>query len=136
MREDPAQGSALLRPASESDGQISPANESAGAPARSWARVAALVAVPIFWGSYTPSMKLLLTFANPPPALLTNLVSHTIGSLALCLLWFAASPTGQFETPEGKRRAVRASCELGIYLFFGQLTQLLGAAALHRSSSG
>jgi len=98
---------------------------------QSWARITALISVPVFWGSFTPSMKLLFTFANPPPALLTILASHVIGSAALCLLWFAESPTGQFDSAGGRRRAMRASCELGTYLFFGQLTQLLGAIGVH-----
>ena len=53
-------------------------------------RILALASVPVLWGSFTPSMKLLLAIKHPPPALLTTLASHTVGAFVLLLL--CASP--------------------------------------------
>ena len=104
-------------------------------------RLVALISVPLLWGSYTPALKLLLTRRNPPPPILTNLTSHAVGFVTLVVVSYiqnCMSLTG----PRCRRlrllpadeqldwsRATRASLELGIYLFFGQLTQLLGLAA-------
>jgi drug/metabolite transporter (DMT)-like permease len=94
----------------------------------------ALLSVPLLWGTFTPSMKLLLDHKHAPPVILTNLLSHTVGAVALACLWLLeAVPRQQClpimdedRHPPTKRRMALASLELGIYLFFGQLTQLLG----------
>ena len=44
----------------------------------STSRWVALLSVPMLWGSYCPSMKLLLNQKHPPPAILTNLVSLSL----------------------------------------------------------
>mmetsp|Transcript_42415 Transcript_42415/g.70529 ORF Transcript_42415/g.70529 Transcript_42415/m.70529 type:complete len:358 (-) Transcript_42415:322-1395(-) len=96
---------------------------------KSFARTAALLAVPVLWGTYTPSMKLLLESGpdwKTPPALLVNLMSHTVGSIALCLLLVIERRSRRNDNDYNARRTFWASCELGVYLFFGQLTQLLG----------
>ena len=93
-----------------------------------------LLSVPILWGTFTPSMKLLLDHKHSPPVILTNLLSHMVGTAALGLLWMIeALPRRRCvpeDSPEGNaaplHRIMRATCELGLYLFFGQLTQLLG----------
>ena len=97
-------------------------------PPPSAMRWAALMSVPMLWGSFTPTMKLLLTFKRPPPAIVTNLASHVVGAVMLCLLALIQRPPPHcFGSPGPERRRVlSASLELGIYLFFGQLTQLLG----------
>lgn len=93
----------------------------------STARWIALLSVPILWGSYSPSMKLLLSFKHAPPAIVTNLASHLVGAALLCGIWCVQRPPPHcFGTGDGRKRAMRASLELGVYLFFGQLTQLLG----------
>tara|TARA_B110001452_G_scaffold134045_1_gene111461 strand:- start:835 stop:1914 length:1080 start_codon:yes stop_codon:yes gene_type:complete len=95
--------------------------------APSTARWVALLSVPMLWGSYSPSMKLLLSFKHAPPAIVTNLASHLVGSVLLCCIWFVQRPPPHcFGTGDARKRAMRASLELGVYLFFGQLTQLLG----------
>jgi len=103
-------------------------------------QAAALVSVPLFWGTFTPSMKLLLDHHHAPPVVFTNFLSHVAGVIALGLLWLAeAVPRGRCfpdaesglraaadDEPPSRQRMLLASCELGFYLFFGQLTQLLG----------
>jgi len=95
----------------------------------------ALVSVPLLWGTFTPSLKLLLDQRHAPPVILTNLVSHIIGASALALLWMCEALPRRTCVPvrdavtdagEARRRAALASGELGIYLFFGQLLQLVG----------
>jgi drug/metabolite transporter (DMT)-like permease len=93
------------------------------------ARIAALLAVPLLWGTFTPVLKVLLKDKNHPPALLTNLLSHSIGAIMLSNLWLLQSITLSScpaAEPKSRQQSVRASAELGLYLFFGQLTQLLG----------
>ena len=90
------------------------------------ARWIALMSVPMLWGSYSPSMKLLLSFKHAPPAIVTNLASHLVGAASLCVIWWVQRPPPHcFGTGDARKRAIRASLELGVYLFFGQLTQLL-----------
>lgn len=117
-------------------------------------RLAALLAVPLLWGTFTPSMKLLLAVREPPPALIINLLSHVVGAATLLAVWWVRgcttrdgctgsrrSPHVLHSThsqrwrlcrcdaildPSRRRRAAWASGELGVYLFFGQLTQMLG----------
>jgi len=95
----------------------------------------ALVSVPILWGTFTPSLKMLLDTRHAPPVILTNLVSHFIGTAALGLLWALEAlqrrqcipvPDSDADCAKAPRRAAMASCELGVYLFFGQLLQLIG----------
>ena len=92
-----------------------------------------MLSVPIVWGTFTPSMKPLLDSKHPPPVILTNLLSHAIGTLALCTLWLCEAiprrrcmPDNLEDGGPSTGRVALASCELGVYLFFGQLTQLLG----------
>ena len=95
---------------------------------------AVLLSVPILWGTFTPSMKLLLDNKHSPPVIVTNLLSHAVGTAALGLLWLVeALPRRRCipeDTPErdalSSQRIQLATSELGLYLFFGQLTQLLG----------
>lgn len=91
-------------------------------------RWAALLSVPMLWGSFTPTMKLLLNVHRPPPALVTNLCSHVVGAVTLCIITLVTRPPPHClgSTARERRRMLRASLELGVYLFFGQLTQLLG----------
>lgn len=92
-------------------------------------RIVALIAVPALWGSYTPALKMLLDGRNVPPAVVTNLASHVVGFLSLLFLWYLQPGGAKLpEDPAERRRAMHASLELGTYLFFGQLTQLLGLA--------
>ena len=49
-------------------------------------RYAVLMSVPVLWGTFTPSMKLLLDHKRAPPVIVTNLLSHSVGTLALGLL--------------------------------------------------
>jgi len=100
-------------------------------------RILALASVPVLWGSFTPSMKLLLAIKHPPPALLTNLASHTVGAFVLLLLCAVQRPPCAVGAshPDERRRALCASAELGLYLFFGQLTQLLGLAGTSATSN-
>ncbi len=96
---------------------------------------AALMSVPILWGTFTPSLKMLLDNRHAPPVILTNLASHVIGSAALALLWglealprrqCIPAPDSDAHAAKAPRRAALASGELGVYLFFGQLLQLVG----------
>ena len=91
-------------------------------------RWAALLSVPMLWGSFTPTMKLLLNVKRPPPALVTNLCSHVVGAITLCIITLVTRPPPHClgSSVKERRRMLRASLELGVYLFFGQLTQLLG----------
>ena len=93
-----------------------------------------LVTVPVLWGTFTPSMKMLLDSKHAPPVIITNLASHFVGSAALAVVWAMQAvprrkclPVDNAESDNLQaRHALWASCELGIYLFFGQLTQLVG----------
>jgi len=121
----------LLAPSAESQESQVAGDEPEVAPliAARPARIAALLAVPLLWGSFTPVLKVLLKNKNHPPALLTNLLSHTIGAFMLSNLWLLQSITQNScpaAEPKARPRSLRASAELGLYLFFGQLTQLLG----------
>ena len=96
----------------------------------------ALISVPVLWGTFTPTMKVLLDDRHPPPVILTNLSSHAVGAASLVLLWALEASRRRTCIPEDSQendggsesrpRALMASCELGVYLFFGQLTQLVG----------
>mmetsp|Transcript_6696 Transcript_6696/g.20262 ORF Transcript_6696/g.20262 Transcript_6696/m.20262 type:complete len:320 (-) Transcript_6696:324-1283(-) len=97
------------------------------APARvTPGRIFALLAVPLLWGSFTPSMKLVLNDKHQPPSLLTNLLSHVIGSAVLVVFWLIQFSMKSRSERMPKMESIRASAELGLYLFFGQLTQLVG----------
>ena len=126
----------LAPPASETKGLASGSTTPRQRPV-STLQCVALVSVPLLWGTFTPSMKLLLDRHHAPPVILTNLLSHTCGTIALGALWLCeALPRGRClpepdaasseEGAPSRARMAFASCELGIYLFFGQLTQLLG----------
>ena len=106
----------------------------------SYMNYAVLMSVPVFWGTFTPSMKLLLDHHHSPPVILTNLCSHAIGTVALALLWLCEALPRQQCLPDDEvaprpRRVALASFELGVYLFFGQLTQLLGLGGTSATSN-
>merc|ERR1719329_261436 len=46
----------------------------------------------MLWGSFTPTMKLLLAVHRPPPALVTNLCSHVVGAVTLCIITLVTRP--------------------------------------------
>ena len=110
-------------------------------PHASMLRWAALLSVPLLWGTFTPVMKGLLDQRRPPPVILTNLVSHAVGTLALGVLWVVEALPRRSCMPEdfgataSRWRMVAASCELGVYLFFGQLLQLIGLGGTSATSN-
>ena len=120
--------------ASASDGESDPTvrSQPRRGGTRSLLRIIALVSVPLLWGSYTPALKLLLTRRNAPPAILTNLVSHFVGFVSLLVILLVQRCSGACADDAAAphraswERTLRASLELGVYLFFGQLTQLVG----------
>ena len=93
---------------------------------------AALVSVPILWGTYAPVAKTLLLETNAP-ATLSNFATHGVGALSLLsLLALQRATRGKAaaKTSSASRgRTLRASFELGTYLWLGQLLQLLGLAS-------
>ena len=120
----------------EPEGQpLLPKSERRGAPSAGW-RWVALFVVPALWGSYTPVLKILVEHEGQPPVVLTNLASHAIGFVALLLLWCLQSGGSSMAGKWGsRRRTLLASFELGTYLFFGQLTQLLGLEGTSATSN-
>jgi drug/metabolite transporter (DMT)-like permease len=115
---------------------------------------AALVSVPITWGTFTPALKLLQEDSSPPAALL-NVGVHGVGAVALLGLFAfqtASRPTqdplpmNEVTTIEpqsvdaqgdaNKRmRAVRASVELGLLLFLGQILWIVGLEGISATES-
>lgn len=90
---------------------------------------AALVSVPILWGTYTPVAKLLLLDTNAP-ATLSNFATHGVGAISLLSLLALQRARGKAAaTTSSRGRTLRASLELGTYLWLGQLLQLLGLAS-------
>ncbi len=90
---------------------------------------AALVSVPILWGTYTPVAKILLLEANAP-ATLSNFATHGVGAISLLSLLALQRARGKAAAKTCSRgRTLRASLELGTYLWLGQLLQLLGLAS-------
>jgi len=93
---------------------------------------AALVSVPILWGTYAPVAKTLLLETNAP-ATLSNFATHGVGAISLLSLLAVQRATRGKAAPKtssaSRGRTLRASCELGCYLWLGQLLQLLGLAS-------
>ena len=73
-------------------------------------RWVALLSVPMLWGSFTPTMKLLLAVHRPPPALVTNLCSHVVGAVTLCIITLVTRPPPHClgTTTRERRRMLRA----------------------------
>ena len=93
---------------------------------------AALVSVPILWGTYAPVAKTLLLETNAP-ATLSNFATHGVGAISLLsLLALQRATRGKataMTSSASRGRTLRASFELGTYLWLGQLLQLLGLAS-------
>ena len=90
---------------------------------------AALVSVPILWGTYTPVAKILLLETNAP-ATLSSFATHGVGAISLLSLLALQRARGKAAAKTCSRgRTLRASLELGTYLWLGQLLQLLGLAS-------
>lgn len=79
---------------------------------------AALVSVPILWGTYAPVAKTLLLETNAP-ATLSNFATHGVGAISLLSLLAVQRATRGKAAPEtssaSRGRTLRASCELGTY---------------------
>ena len=82
------------------------------------ARVAVLLSVPVAWGTYAPAVKAVYALPAPPPGVVFSLAYYVV-ALA-CLGAVAAPRRSQNPLP------YRAGGELGLYLFLGNLFQVVG----------
>ena len=97
-----------------------------------------LFTVPLAWGSYEPAVRYVYALDPPVPALLFSFGYFLIASLAL-LVWSGANTSG---LPKNSPVAVsppqwpiRQGMELGIYLFAGNMMQLVALQTISADRS-
>lgn len=91
-------------------------------------RVAALIAVPLAWGTYGPAVKLAYALPHVPPAPVLQALFQAVsfGGLLLANALNAPRPAAS-ESGQGAPfdwSTVRAGAELGLWLFLGQAVQV------------
>ena len=103
--------------------------------ARDLTRVAALIAVPLAWGSYGPAVKLAYALPHVPPAPVLQALFQSVsfGGLLLAGVLKNGARDGadaddgtEDEGVSFDMTTVRAGAELGLWLFLGQALQLQG----------
>lgn len=84
--------------------------------------------VPIIWGTYTPLVKDLYTAVSiPPPSLEFNLMSYMVSSFSFVIASVAIQSNKHLvDTPTKNNVPLIAGAELGIWLFAGSMTQVMG----------
>ena len=82
------------------------------------ARVAVLLSVPVAWGTYAPAVKAVYALPAPPPGVVFSLAYYVVALACL----------GAVAAPRRSRNPLpyRAGGELGLYLFLGNLFQVVG----------
>ena len=93
-------------------------------------RVAALIAVPLAWGTYGPAVKLAYALPHVPPAPVLQALFQSVsfGGLLLAGVLKRGARDGD-DADEGlsfDMTTLRAGAELGLWLFLGQALQLQG----------
>jgi len=104
-------------------------------------RVAALIAVPLAWGTYGPAVKLAYELPHVPPAPVLQASFQCVSFASLLLAGVlraraeardaAALESSMFDTP-----TLRAGAELGLWLFLGQAVQLQGLQRTDAARAG
>ncbi|KAF6003797.1 hypothetical protein F1559_001594 [Cyanidiococcus yangmingshanensis] len=94
-----------------------------------------LLAVPLIWSTYSPSMRFLFQFADvSPSAALLNLGPALCGALGFLLLflirrwgkwWFPKQRERAADSPAQHAVGIRIGIELGVYMFVGTCLQLV-----------
>lgn len=81
-----------------------------------------IATVPILWGTFAPAMKILLQSVQAPSLFLINFLSHSVAAMTLLVMWLCDAGHRRIHT-----RHSRLGClELGVWLFGGQTTQIMG----------
>ena len=106
-----------------------------------WTRVAALVAVPIAWGTYGPAVKLAFELEHVPPApvLQASFQFVSFGGLLLAGALRAAQRKADADADAAAMLDVptaKAGAELGMWLYLGQALQLQGLARTDAARAG
>jgi len=84
-----------------------------------------LATVPIAWGTYTPVVKYIYDVLDPPiPGIIFSGIYYTIAAVTLGLLSTLSS--SETTTNTTNNTTIKAGIELGLYLFIGNLLQLIG----------
>ena len=117
----------------------SPARAAATVPAPpSWTHLAAVLTVPLIWGTYSPLIKATFSstdFIAPPPVLfnffsyLVSVVCLTTASRLLPPARLQKQEQQQQQQPEATFASpteIRAGTELGLWLFGGSMVQIIG----------
>ena len=98
-------------------------------------RVAALIAVPLAWGTYGPAVKLAYALPHVPPAPVLQALFQSVsfGGLLLAGVLKKGARDGsnadddkEEESASFDMTTLRAGAELGLWLFLGQALQLQG----------
>jgi len=110
-------------------------------PPPSAARIAALVAVPIAWGTYSPAVEFAYALPHTPPPQALSFAFVAVSAASLQLASALAppeqplEPTDDAEPPDDALR-LRAGAELGLWLFLGSNIQLLGLQLTDAARAG
>jgi len=101
---------------------------------RDSSRVAALIAVPLAWGTYGPAVKLAYALPHVPPAPVLQALFQSVsfGGLLLAGVLKKGTRKGDDDNADNTEglsfdaTTLRAGAELGLWLFLGQALQLQG----------
>lgn len=96
--------------------------------AEALSRIAVLGSVPVVWGTYAPAVKAVYALPSPPPGVVFSAAYYVV---ALAVLGAAAALTG--DAPDGETR--KAGAELGLYLFLGNIFQVVGLQTVSADSA-
>ena len=111
-------------------------------PAPSAARIAALVAVPIAWGTYSPAVEFAYALPHMPPPQALSFAFVAVSAASLQLASALAPPEQPLEpaddadAPPDDALRLRAGAELGLWLFLGSNIQLLGLQLTDAARAG
>ena len=112
-------------------------------PPPSAARIAALVAVPIAWGTYSPAVEFAYALPHTPPPQALSFAFVAVSAASLQLASALAPPEQPLEptdensdAPPDDALRLRAGAELGLWLFLGSNIQLLGLQLTDAARAG
>lgn len=107
------------------------------------ARIAALLAVPLAWGTYGPAVELAFALPHAPPAPVLSFAFCAVSTLSLTLARLL--PRGEADitnsSEQGRSfpmdtKTLRAGAELGLWIFLASNVQLLGLQATTAARAG
>ena len=112
-------------------------------PPPSAARIAALIAVPIAWGTYSPAVEFAYALPHTPPPQALSFAFVAVSAASLQLASALAPPEQPLEptdensdAPPDDALRLRAGAELGLWLFLGSNIQLLGLQLTDAARAG